>query len=381
VGSPNYTVPFHRPTRTPGDDTSVARALAEGALSGDGPYTAAVEALLAEQLAVPRVLLTPSGTAALELAVLALGLGPGDEVIVPSFAFPSTANAAALRGAQVVFAEVQEATLNLDVAHAASLVTERTRAVVPIHYGGIASGLDDLMDLAATHDLAIIEDAAHALFGTWKGQPLGSFGQAGAFSFHGTKNVTCGEGGALALTDEATVVAAEIMREKGTDRARFLRGEVDRYTWVELGSSYVLAEPLAAMLQNQLLGAADVQGARAAVWHRYADGLSGWADEVGANVACIPPGAGPAWHNFWLLVADPAQRDPMLAHLAARGVQATFHFQPLHRSVMGERLAVRPAPLPVTDAVAGRLVRLPFFTDLAPSEQDLVIEAVAAFRP
>jgi dTDP-4-amino-4,6-dideoxygalactose transaminase len=376
-------VPFHRPTRVSGEGERMAAAVADGWLSGDGPVGQEVEALLAEQLEVPRVLLTPSGTAALELAALGLDLGPGDEVIVPSFAFPSTANAVTLRRARVVFAEVEEATLNLDVAHAASLVSERTRAVLPIHYGGIASQLDALEALAARHDLAVVEDAAHALFGAWRGRPLGSIGSFGAFSFHATKNVTCGEGGALAVADPALVERVEIMREKGTDRARFLRGEVDRYTWVDEGSSFLLAEPLAAMLLAQLQAAEAVQAARRARWLRYADALADWAEAIGARLPAMPEGAAPAWHSFWVLVPEVADRDPFMDHLRAAGIGSAFHFQPLHSSAMGRRLGggAEPAELPVTDSVAARLVRLPFFTDLGEDEQDRAIEAVLAFRP
>jgi len=374
-------VPFNRPTRTPRDLELVAEAIEAGALAGDGPYTAEVEQRLAERLGVARVLLTPSGTAALELAVLVLGLGPGDEVIVPSFAFPSTAAAVALRGATPVFCEVDPTSLNVDVDHAASLVTPRTKAIVPVHYGGIAAGLDELVQMAADHRLLVLEDAAHSLFGTWRGRPLGAFGAAGAFSFHATKNITCGEGGALALQDPELIARAEVLREKGTDRARFLRGEVDRYTWVEVGSSFVLAEPLAALLSAQLRAADEVQAARKAVWCRYAEDLAPWAQTVGATLCSAPPEAEPAWHNFWLLVPDPGDRDPLLTHLAEAGVQGTFHFQPLHTSAVGRRLAPERPSLPVTDAVAARLVRLPFFTSISDADQDRVVATVQGFTP
>lgn len=375
-------MPFHRPTRVPGEGERVAAALRQG-LSGDGPIGQEVEAHLAELLDVPRVLLTPSGTAALELAALALDLEPGDEVIVPSFAFPSTANAVALRRATVVFAEVEEATLNLDVEHAASLVTDRTRAVLPIHYGGIASQVDQLERLARAHELAIVEDACHSLYGRWRGRPLGAVGELGAFSFHGTKNITCGEGGALAVADASLVERVEVMREKGTDRARFLRGEVARYTWVDTGSSYLLAEPLAALLLAQLEGAEQVQAARRVVWERYAEALGPWAEEVGATLPCLPDGAEPAWHCYWLLVPRVEDREAFMDHLAGHRIGSAFHFQPLHRSAMGRRLTggTEPAPLPVTDSVADRLVRLPFFTDLTEDEQTRTIHAVTTWRP
>lgn len=358
----------------------MAEALA-GGLSGDGPIGQEVERILARHLAVPRVLLTPSGTAALELAALALRLEPDDEVIVPSFAFPSTANAVVLRGARVVFAEVAPDTLDLDVDHTASLVTKRTRAIVPIHYGGIASDLDRLEALAAEHGLAIVEDAAHALFGRWRGRALGAIGHFGAFSFHGTKNLTCGEGGALAIRDAALVEPVEIMREKGTDRARFLRGEVERYTWVDEGSSWVLAEPLAALLLAQLDAADHVQSARRARWLRYEQGLTEWAAEVGVQLPPVPEGAEPAWHCYWVLVPDPGDRDAFMDHLAGAGIASTFHFQPLHRSAMARRLGAGDQHLPVTDSVAARLVRLPFFTDLTEEEQQRAIAAVTSWRP
>lgn len=369
-------VPFNRPTRVAGDAAAVADALAGGHLAGDGPASRAATDLLGERLGVEHVLLTPSGTAALELAALAIGLGPGDEVIVPSFAFPTTASAMAARGARIVFAEVDEATLGVDVDHVASLVGPRTRAIVPVHYGGVAGRLDELVALADAHDVTVLEDAAQSLFGRWQGRALGSIGACGAFSFHETKNVTCGEGGALAVRDPAVAARAEVLREKGTDRAQFLRGEVDRYTWVGLGSSYLLAEPLAALLLAQLRAADAVQAARRAVWERYRDGLADWAAEVGATIPVAPHGAEPAWHCWWLLVPQPEDRDRLLAHLREQGIAATFHFQPLHRSRQGRALVGEAVELPVTDSVAERLVRLPFFTDLSPSEQGRVVEAV-----
>jgi dTDP-4-amino-4,6-dideoxygalactose transaminase len=331
-------------------------------------------------LGAPGVLLTTSCTHALEMSALLLDLAPGDEVIVPSFTFVTSASAFALRGARPVFADIRPDTLNLDHEALPSLITERTRAIVAVHYAGVGCELDALAELAEERGLALIEDNAHGLFGRYRGQWLGTRGRFATQSFHETKNFTCGEGGALVLNRAEDVQRAEILREKGTNRARFFRGEVDKYTWVDLGSSYVPSDVLAAMLFAQLERRDEIQRGRARLWERYRDALAGWADDVAARLPVIPPHCEQAFHMFYVLLPSGAERDRFLAHLKARGILAVFHYLPLHLSEFGRRVGGAEARCPVTVDVSERLARLPFFGGMTDEEQDRVIEAVLAFE-
>ena len=373
------TIPFNRPHRTGREAARVAEALASDRWCGDGPFTAQAARLLALQVGGGRVLLTTSCTHALELAALLLDLGPGDEVIVPAFTFVSTASAFALRGARVVFADVDEATLDLDPASVARLASPRTRAIVPVHYAGVACDHDALV--AAAPGATVVEDNAHGLFGSWRGRPLGSLGRLATQSFHETKNVSCGEGGALVVNDPALVERAEILREKGTNRARFFRGQVDKYTWVDVGSSYLPADLLAAVLVAQLEDAAAIQAARQAVWTRYHAELAAWAEHHGVRQPHLPEGAVQPAHLYWLRVRDLATRTRLIAHLAGHGVQATFHYQPLHLSDVGRKLGGAAGDCPVTERAADSLVRLPVYAGLATDDVDRVIAAVLSFTP
>jgi dTDP-4-amino-4,6-dideoxygalactose transaminase len=348
-----------------------------GRTAGDGPFCHRVEARLAADLGVPRVLLTTSCTHALELALLALSVGEGDEVICPSFTFVSTANAVLRVGARPVFAEIDELTLGLDPADVERRITPRTRLLLPVHYGGIAAPMEGLLEIAARRRLRVVEDAAQGLAASWRGRPLGSLGDAGCFSFHETKNVTCGEGGALALRDPEVARRAEIIREKGTNRAAFLRGEVDRYTWVLEGSSYVLSDLLAAVLDAQLARQEEIQARRARVAARYRSALSAWAAARGVRLFDELPERRSNDHLFFLLFPTGAERDAAQDALRARGVLATFHYVPLHSSPFGRTLG-EPADLPVTDRIARGLLRLPQHPLLEDAEIDRVIEAVLA---
>ena len=370
-------IPFNRPHRTGREAAYVGEALASDHWRGDGPFTRRATALLAERLAGLPVLLTTSCTHALELAALLLDLGPGDQVIVPSFTFVSSASAVALRGARVVFADVDPRTLNLDPADAARKRTARTRAICCVHYAGVACDLDALAAL----DVPLVEDNAHGLFATWRGRPLGTFGALATQSFHDTKNLGCGEGGALVMGDARFVERAEILREKGTNHARFFRGQVDKYTWVDVGSSFLPADLLAAVLTAQLEGADAIQAARHAVWARYHAELAPWATRAGVQQPHVPDGAGHPAHIYWLRVADLATRTRLLAHLHAHGVGATFHYQPLHLSEVGRRAGGQPGDCPVTERAADTLVRLPLYADLTAAEVDRVIAAVTSFAP
>ncbi len=372
-------IPYNRPHRGAGEAALVTEALAGDRWCGDGPFTARAAALLSPLVGGGTVLMTTSCTHALELAALLLDVGPGDEVIVPAFTFVSTASAFALRGARVAFADVDPATLDLDPASVARLVTPRTKVMVPVHYAGVACDHEALTAVAP--GVTIIEDNAHGLFGSWRGRPLGSLGRLATQSFHETKNVSCGEGGALVINDPALVERAEILREKGTNRARFFRGQIDKYTWVDVGSSYLPADLLAAVLVAQLEGAAATQAARTAIWARYHAELAPWATRHGVQRPHLTAGAVQPAHLYWLRVRDLDTRSRLIAHLAAHGVQATFHYQPLHLSEVGRKAGGQPGDCPVTELAADTLVRLPLYADLTAAEVDRVIAATTSFAP
>jgi dTDP-4-amino-4,6-dideoxygalactose transaminase len=371
---PADPIAFCRPWFDEREEAAVREALG-GHVSGDGPIGRRVEARLAAQLGATRVLLTTSGTHALELALLALGVGPGQEVICPSFTFVSSANAVLRVGARPVFADIEDRTLGLDPADVEPRVTPRTVALLPVHYAGVAPDMGALLDLARRRGLRVVEDAAQGLAATWRGRALGTLGDAGCLSFHETKNVTCGEGGALLVGDPELASRAEIAREKGTNRAAFFRGEVDKYTWVAEGSSYVLSDVLAALLDAQLDKLAEIQRRRAAVVERYREGLASWAAERGVRLPPELPERGPNHHVFFLLYPDARQRDAALRALRAQGVMATFHYVPLHSAPHARRLGI-DVSLPVTDRVAATLLRLPLHPLLTAGEIDRVIGAV-----
>lgn len=358
----------------------VREALA-GRVAGDGPFGKRVEARLADLLGAPRVLLTTSCTHALELALLALGVGPGHEVLCPSFTFVSTANAALRVGARPVFADIEAETLGLDPADVEQRLTPRTRALVPVHYAGVAPDMDALLALASDRGVRVVEDAAQGLGATFRGRPLGTLGDAGCFSFHETKNVTCGEGGALALRDPELIRKAETVREKGTNRSAFLRGEVDKYTWVSEGSSYVLSDVLAAILDAQLDKLDRIQERRRRVAETYRSALREWAEARGVRLFDPPPDRTCNDHLFYLIYPDPGERDHALAALKTRGIGAAFHYVPLHTSPYGRGLGAEVPRLPVTESVAGRLLRLPLHPLLRPEDVERVIEAVVQALP
>lgn len=367
-------IPLSAPWIGEAERQRVAQALA-GPLQGNGPFCRRVEARLEEMLGC-RVLLTTSCTHALELALLAVGVGPGQEIVCPSFTFVSTANAILRVGARPVFADIEERTLGLDPADVERRLTAATTALLPVHYAGIGADLDGLLGVAGRRGLKVIEDAAHALAATYRGRPLGTLGDAGCFSFHDTKNLTCGEGGALALRDPEVAARAEVIREKGTNRAAFLRGEVDKYTWVAEGSSYVLADVLAAILDAQLDRLAEVQSRRGRAAAEYRSRLGGWAERHGVRLPPSPPDRGPNHHLFYLLFPDEASRDRAATRLRAAGVMATFHYVPLHSSPQGRRLGGGAVELPVTDRVARTLLRLPLHALLTEQDLDRVVAEV-----
>jgi dTDP-4-amino-4,6-dideoxygalactose transaminase len=367
-------IPLCQPWFDEHEQERVRRALA-GRTAGDGPFGRQVEKRLAEILDVPRVLLTTSCTHAMELALLALGVGPGDEVVCPSFTFVSTAGAALRVGARPVFADIEPRTLGLDPADVERRLTPRTRAILPVHYGGIAPDMDALLDLARARRLTVVEDAAQGLGARYRGRPVGALGDAGCFSFHETKNLTCGEGGALALRDADVIARAEIAREKGTNRHAFLRGEVDKYTWVAEGSSYVLSDLLAAVLDAQLDKASAITSRRMRIFERYRSELSEWAEKHGVALPPVYSDREGNAHIFYLLFRSPADRDRAMAALKARGVGATFHYVPLHSSPKGAMLH-QGGELPVTDRVASTLLRLPLYPSLSDADVARVVSGV-----
>jgi dTDP-4-amino-4,6-dideoxygalactose transaminase len=310
----------------------------------------------------------------MELALLALGIKPGQEVICPSFTFVSTANAILRVGARPVFADIEERTLGLDPADVERRLTPRTAALLPVHYAGVAPAMEPLLDLATERRLRVIEDAAHGLFASYKGRPLGTLGDAGCFSFHETKNVTCGEGGALAVADSEVAKRAEIIREKGTNRSAFLRGEIDKYTWILEGSSYVLSDVLAALLDAQLDKVDQIQARRCHVVKRYRAELADWAGRMGVRLPPEDAESTSSHHLFYLLFPDSDRRDRALATLRERGIMASFHYVPLHSSPHGRCLGPQP-DLPVTERVAGTLLRLPLHPGLDDEDVDRVVAA------
>jgi dTDP-4-amino-4,6-dideoxygalactose transaminase len=368
-------VAFSIPWFDEAERTRVLEALG-GRIAGDGPFCRRVEERLARMLGARRVLLTTSCTHSLELALLALGIGHGQEVICPSFTFVSTANAILRVGARPVFADIEDRSLGLDPGDLERRLSPRTAAVLPVHYAGVAPDMDAILGLARAHGLRVVEDAAQALGASFRGKALGTLGDAGCLSFHETKNITCGEGGALVLDDAETAARAEIIREKGTNRSAFLRGEVDKYTWVTEGSSYILSDILAALLDAQLDKFAEIQARRAKASARYRAGLETWARSRGVRLPAPAPERQSNHHIFYLLFPDEASRDACLQSLRGQGIMASFHYVPLHSSPQGRALGLDGRDLPVTERVAGTLLRLPLHPLLADEDVDRVIAAV-----
>ena len=380
LNAAGFDIPFNRPHVAAASRRYAAEAMDGSHQAAGGSFARRCESLLGELLGAERVLLTTSGTDALELAGLLAGVGPGDEVVLPSFTFVSDAVVFAGRGARPVFVDVDPTTLNIDADQAAAAIGERTSAVVPTHYAGVGCDLGPIVEAVAGRPGAtLIEDNAHGLFGRRDGALLGSTAPLSVLSFHETKNISCGEGGALVINDPGLVERAEMALEKGTDRRRFQRGETSRYTWVELGSSHAPAELLAAVLLGELEARDEIQRSRMQLWQRYATELSGWAEARGARLPVVPGGCEHPAHLFYVLMESGSDRDRLIAHLRSRGILAVFHYVPLHSSPMGRRYG---APqLPVTDRVSASLVRLPLFADLGVEAQDRVIDAVLAFDP
>jgi dTDP-4-amino-4,6-dideoxygalactose transaminase len=372
----NNKIPFNKPCLTGNEMSYVAEAVQIGHTAGDGGFTKRCRALLEQELGVTQALLTTSCTHALEMAALLLDIQPGDEVIVPSFTFVSTVNAFVLRGARPVFIDIRPDTLNMDETLIERHISRRARAIVPVHYAGVGCEMDAILEIGARHGLAVVEDNAHGLLGKYRERQLGTFGSLATLSFHETKNFICGEGGALLVNEPRYVERAEIIREKGTNRSRFFRGQVDKYTWVDVGSSYVLSDILAAFLLAQLESRTEVQAKRRRIWERYYSQLRSWAEEHCVQLPVVPPWCEQSYHMFYMLLPSAARRDALIAHLKRRDILSVFHYIPLHTSEMGRRFGGQPGDCPVTESVSDRLLRLPFYNDLTEDDQMRVIEAI-----
>jgi dTDP-4-amino-4,6-dideoxygalactose transaminase len=370
-------IPFNLPLVCGRELEYIREAIANRHLAGNGPFTARCHLWLQQYLGVEKVLLTHSCTAALEMAAILADVGAGDEVIMPSFTFVSTANAFVLRGATPVFVDIREDTCNLDESLIERAITSRTKAIVPVHYAGVACNMDPVFEIARRHGLLVIEDAAHGLFSSYQERPLGSLGALSAVSFHETKNVVAGEGGALIVNDPRWLSRSEILWEKGTNRAQFFRGDVDKYTWVDIGSSYLLSEINAAFLLGQLEASHAITERRLAVWHQYHAAFESWESRGVVRRPIVPAGCRHNAHLYYLLFTDEPHRAAAQAFLRRAGIDAVFHYVPLHSSPAGRRYGRAAGAMPVTDDIAGRLLRLPLWAAMSGDDIVCVVETLS----
>lgn len=372
-------IPFNKPAVVGPELTYIGQAVSGGHASGDGPFTKRAQRMLEERFQANRVLLTTSCTSALEMGALLCDLQPGDEVIVPSYTFVSTANAFVLRGAKPVFVDIRPDTLNIDEALVEEAITPRTRAIFPVHYAGVACEMDAIMDIADRHGLFVVEDAAQGVDARYKGRALGTIGHLGCYSFHETKNLSCGEGGALVVNDTALEQRAEILREKGTNRSQFLRGQVDKYTWVDVGSSYLPSDMLAAFLFAQIENVEKITRRRGEIFNLYAAMLSPLVERGLIRTPSAPSHCSSNYHMFYVLTADIEERSELIETLGAAGILAVFHYVPLHTSPFAHSLALPPKHLPQTEDLSRRLLRLPMYFDLTDPQVEEVASVVLDF--
>ncbi|MDJ0615313.1 MAG: dTDP-4-amino-4,6-dideoxygalactose transaminase [Calothrix sp. MO_192.B10] len=372
-------IPFNRPVTVGKEFAYIQETIENMDLSGDGAITKKCHSLLEDILQIPKVLLTTSCTHALEMAALLLNMQPGDEVIVPSFTFVSTINAFALRGVRPIFADIRPDTLNLDESKLEKLITPQTKAILPVHYAGVGCEMDTIMDIAGRYGIPVVEDNAHGLFAKYKGKYLGTFGCLATQSFHETKNFTCGEGGALLINDPYYIERAEIIREKGTNRSRFYRGQVDKYTWVDIGSSYLPSGILAAFLYAQIEARQQIQSKRQQIWEYYYNHLQDWAQEKDVRLPIVPSECEQAYHMFYMLMPSLEKRQALIEHLRSQGISSVFHYLPLHLSQMGRKFGGSEGDCPVTESVSDRLLRLPFYNNLTEEDLARIIAAIKDF--
>ncbi len=372
-------IDFNRPIAVGKEFEYMKEAIESGHMAGDGPFTKKCNAFLESNLGVPKALLTTSCTHALEMSAILLDIQPGDEVIIPDFTFVSTVNAYVLRGAKPIFVDVRLDTLNLDESQLEAALTSKTKAIVPVHYAGVGCEMDAIVEIAHHHNIAVVEDNAHGLFGKYKGKLLGTFGSLATQSFHETKNFTCGEGGALLINDPGLVEHAEIIREKGTNRSRFFRGQVDKYTWVDVGSSYLPSDILAAFLFAQFEQHEKIQLHRKQVWEMYEAGLKDWAAKHDVQLPCIPDHCEQPYHMFYMLLPSLELRQNLISYLREHGVYSVFHYLPLHLSDMGQKFGGQRGDCPVTERISDQLIRLPLHNTLTSGEQEQVIDLIHEF--
>jgi len=374
-----YRVPFNKPFIIGKELYYISQAVLSGRIAGDGIFTRKCHRFMEERYQAKKILLTHSCTAALEMGAILCGIGQGDEVILPSFTFVSTANAFYLRGAKLVFADIREDTLNIDEKLIDGLVTDRAKAIVPVHYAGMACEMDSIMETARKRGLYVIEDAAQAVDSTYKGVHLGTIGDIGAFSFHETKNFISGEGGAIVINSEGFIERAEIIREKGTNRSKFFRGETDKYTWVDIGSSYLPSEIISAFLYAQLENIDLITKRRGEIFEFYAKSLEPLVEKGILRTPGLPDDCTTNFHLFYVILEDEETRNSLMDYLKSRGVLAVFHYVPLHTSPVGLSMGYRQGMLPVTESISSRLLRLPFYYELGQEDQEYVVDCINEF--
>lgn len=375
----DYSIPFNKPFIVGKELYYISQSVLSGQIAGDGLFTKKCHELLERKFNIPKVLLTHSCTAALEMAALLCEVGPGDEVILPSFTFVSTANAFYLRGAKLVFVDIRPDTLNIDETKIEAAITERTKAIVPVHYAGQGCHMGVIMDIARRHNLYVIEDAAQGVNAKYKDKFLGTIGDIGAYSFHETKNFISGEGGAIAINNPKFIERAEIIREKGTDRSKFFRGQVDKYNWVDVGSSYLPSDLLAAFLFAQLENMDKINSQREELYNYYFKALIPLVNDGKLRLPYLSSECQGNSHLFYIILNDENTRDALMAYLKTKGIMAVFHYLPLHLSPIGRSMGYTDGQLPVTETMSGRLLRLPFFYELTSEEQDLVVDSIKGF--
>ncbi|MGB7116770.1 MAG: dTDP-4-amino-4,6-dideoxygalactose transaminase [Anaerolineales bacterium] len=375
-----YDIPFNKPSLTGDELNYLTQAIEKYHISGDGIFTSKCHQWLEKHFKIPKALLTTSCTHALEMTAFLLNVKPGDEVIIPSFTFVSTVNAYVNRGATPVFIDIRPDTLNLDEELLDRLISPRTKAILPVHYAGVGCEMDAILEIAEEHHIPVVEDNAHGLFGKYKGEYLGTFGCLATQSFHETKNITCGEGGALLINDPHFIERAEILREKGTNRSRFFRGQVDKYTWVDIGSSYLPSDMLAAFLYAQLESFETIQLKRQKIWEYYHANLKDWAEGNGVRLPYVPNYCQQPYHMYYILLPSLEIRQGLIEHLKAARILSVFHYLPLHLSDMGRKFGGKIGDCPVTENLSDRLLRLPFYNTLTINEQERVINTILEYN-
>lgn len=380
LAASKFRIPFNRVDIQGKEIEYIHQAIQLGLISGDGSFTKRCCDIFENELGARKALLTTSCTHALEMSAILLNIAHGDEVILPSFTFVSTANAFVLRGARPIFCDIRYDTLNMDETKLEDLITSRTKAIIPVHYAGVGCEMERIIEIAKEYGIAVVEDNAHGLLGKYKGKFLGTFGSMSTLSFHETKNFSCGEGGALLINNPKYVDRAEIIREKGTNRSQFFRGQVDKYTWVDVGSSYLPSDILAAFLCAQLEMRESIQSKRKKSWDYYYESLKDWADENNVRMPFIPGDCDQAYHMFYLIMPSLAQRQALIAHLKSQNILSVFHYLPLHSSDMGQRYGFKKGDLPVSEVVSDCLIRLPFYAELSEEDQETVTRTVKGFK-